>query len=195
MLLLVTDIFCRRFLPHYGDRTVDQMTQAARSGKQNIVEGSEAAMTSSETEVKLVNVGRASLQELREDYEDYLKKHAMPLWDKHHPRFDNMLRYCRSHNSVHDYRPLAATLPAEAFFNMAVTLCHITDRMLGSYLKLLETRFVTQGCIKERIHALRTSYRQEQDRRPLQLEEENQRLKAEIETLKQQIHNTTHPQP
>ena len=60
VLVLLTDVFCRRFLPPYGDRTVDQMTQAARSGKQNIVEGSETAMTSTETEVKLVNVGRAS---------------------------------------------------------------------------------------------------------------------------------------
>ena len=84
---MLTDVFCKRFLPLYGDRTVDQMNQAARSGKQNIVEGSEAAMTSSETEVKLVNVGRASLQELREDYEDYLNKHSLPLWDKRHPRF------------------------------------------------------------------------------------------------------------
>ena len=73
-LVLLTDIFCKRFLPAYGDRTVDQMNMAARSGKQNIVEGCEAAMTSTETELKLVNVGRSSFQELREDYEDYLKK-------------------------------------------------------------------------------------------------------------------------
>ena len=74
VLVLLTGHFCRRFLPSFGDRTVDQMNQAARSGKQNIVEGSEAAMTSSETEVKLINVARASLQELRDDYQDYLKK-------------------------------------------------------------------------------------------------------------------------
>jgi hypothetical protein len=115
VLVLLTDVFCRRFLPLYGDRTVDQMTQAARSGKQNIVEGSEAAMTSTETEVKLVNVGRASFQELREDYEDYLKKHGLPLWDKTHPRFNNMLAFCRTRNEYADYRHLAETLGAEEF--------------------------------------------------------------------------------
>ena len=70
VLVLLTDVFCKRFLPARGDRTVDQMNMAARSGKQNIVEGSEAALTSSETELKLVNVGRSSFQELREDYQD-----------------------------------------------------------------------------------------------------------------------------
>lgn len=74
VLVLLTGHFCRRFLPSSGGRSVDQMNLPARSGKQNIVEGSEAAMTSSETEVKLINVARASLQELREDYQDYLKK-------------------------------------------------------------------------------------------------------------------------
>ena len=103
VLVVLTARFCQRFLPPYGDRTVDQMNQAARSGKQNIVEGSEAAMTSSETEVKLVNVGRASLQELREDYEDYLKKHSLPIWDRKHPRFEKMLAFYRTHNSLDDY--------------------------------------------------------------------------------------------
>ena len=159
VLVVLTDRFCKRFLPPYGDRTVDQMTQAARSGKQNIVEGSEAAMTSSETEVKLVNVGRASLQELREDYEDYLKKHSLPLWDKKHPRFEKMLAFCREHNTSDDYCHLAETLSAEEFCNMAITLCHITDKMADSYLHHLESRFVTEGGVKERMHAARTEYR------------------------------------
>ena len=64
----LTYIFCQRFLPKYGDRTVDQMVQAARSGKQNIVEGIEDGNTSTEMELKLLNVSRSSLQELREDY-------------------------------------------------------------------------------------------------------------------------------
>lgn len=191
VLVLLTDVFCRRFLPAHGDRTVDQMNQAARSGKQNIVEGSEAALTSSETEVKLVNVGRASLQELREDYEDYLKKHTLPLWDKGHPRFDNMLAFCRSRNDYADYRHLAETLPAEEFCNMAITLCRITDKMLDSYLQHLEKQFVTQGGVKERMHAARTGYRQEQDLRLQELEEENRNLKAEIQFLKQRLEALT----
>ena len=189
VLVVLTDRFCKRFLPPYGDRTVDQMTQAARSGKQNIVEGSEAAMTSSETEVKLVNVGRASLQELREDYEDYLKKHSLPLWDKKHPRFEKMLAFCREHNTSADYCHLAETLSAEEFCNMAITLCHITDKMADSYLHHLESRFVTEGGVKERMHAARTSYRKQQDSRMQALEEENRLLKAEIVALRKKLAN------
>ena len=71
-----TVAFCRRFLPAHGDRTVDQMTQAARSCKQNIAEGSAASGTSKETEIKLTNVARATLDELIEDYLDWLKTHG-----------------------------------------------------------------------------------------------------------------------
>ena len=80
-LYQLTVVFCRRFLPLYGDRTVDQMVQAARSGKQNIVEGSEDGKTSTEMELKLLNVARASIGELREDYEDYLKSHSFGYMD------------------------------------------------------------------------------------------------------------------
>ena len=75
-----TVVFCRRFLPQYGDRTVDQMTQAARSCKQNIAEGSAAAGASLETQIKLTNVARATLDELLEDYLDYLKAHGSAEW-------------------------------------------------------------------------------------------------------------------
>lgn len=77
VLVLLTDVFCKRFLPLYGDRRVDQMNMAARCGKQNIVEGCEDGQTSTEMEVRLVNVGRSSFQELREDYEDYLKRNNL----------------------------------------------------------------------------------------------------------------------
>jgi len=76
-----TNDFCARFLKK-GDRTVDQMIQAARSGKQNIVEGCEASGISAETEIKLLGVARASLEELLEDYRDHLRTHALPLWKK-----------------------------------------------------------------------------------------------------------------
>ena len=72
VLYQLTYVFTRRFLPAYGDRTVDQMVQAARSGKQNIVEGTADGVTSTELELKLLNVARASIQELLEDYEDYI---------------------------------------------------------------------------------------------------------------------------
>ena len=182
VLVQLTGVFCRRFLPPYGDRIVDQMVQAARSGKQNIVEGSEDGKTSTEMELKLLNVARASIGELREDYEDYLKGHSLPLWDNKHPRFDGMLSFCREHNDYADYEKLAEKMSAEEFCNMAITVCRMTDKMLVSYLEHLEQRFVTEGGIKERMHSARTGYRQEQDAKFAALEEENRRLK---EILKQ----------
>jgi len=73
--------FCQRFLTR-GDRTIDQMIQAARSGKQNIAEGSKASGTSKETEIKLTNVARASLEELLVDFHDFLRVRDMRIWEK-----------------------------------------------------------------------------------------------------------------
>ncbi len=187
VLVQLTAVFCKRFLPLYGDRTVDQMNMAARSCKQNIVEGSEAAMTSTESELKLVNVGRSSFQELREDYEDYLKKRNLPIWGKEHPRYEKMVSFCRQHNDYDAYKVLANNLSAEEYCNMAITLCHITDRMFENYLKHLEKTFINEGGIKERMHAARTGYRQQQDRRLQELEQENAQLKTEIAVLKEQL--------
>lgn len=177
ILYQLTVVFCRRFLPPYGDRTVDQMVQAARSGKQNIVEGSEDGKTSTEMELKLLNVARSSIGELREDYEDYIKSHSLQRWDKKHPRFNGMLLFCRGHNEFADYVAIAEKMTSEELCNMAITLCHLTDKMLVSYLGFLEQRFVTEGGIKERMYSARTGYRQEQDNKMAALERENQRLK------------------
>lgn len=177
ILYRLTVVFCRRFLPPYGDRTVDQMVQAARSGKQNIVEGSEDGKTSTEMELKLLNVARSSIGELREDYEDYIKSHSLQRWDKKHPRFNGMLLFCRGHNEFADYVAIAEKMTSEELCNMAITLCHLTDKMLVSYLGFLEQRFVTEGGIKERMYSARTGYRQEQDNKMAALERENQRLK------------------
>ena len=187
VLVLLTDVFCKRFLPLYGDRRVDQMNMAARCGKQNIVEGCEEGLTSSKMEVNLVNVGRASFQELREDYEDYLKRNNLPVWDKDHPRFNGMVNFCRQNNRWEAYQELASKLSAEEFCNMALSLCHITDKMFDGYLKHLEKRFIEEGGIKERMHAARTDYREGIDRRLRELEAENQRLKAENEELKSRL--------
>ncbi len=179
----LTIVFCHRFLPAHGDRTVDQMVQAARSGKQNIIEGSEDGVTSSEMEIKLLNVARASLHELCEDYMDYLKSHGLPVWSPQHPRYSTMLQFCHSHNDYTDYQPFVQKLSDEEMANMAVTLCHQTDLMMKSYLGKLEEAFVTQGGIKVRMHAARTGYRQAQDRRLSQLEEENRALREQLARL------------
>lgn len=184
VLYRMTVVFCKRFLPVHGDRTVDQMVQAARSGKQNIVEGSEDGKTSTEMELKLINVARSSLQELREDYEDFLKSHNLSIFTVGHPRYDSMLTYCRSHNLYSDYEPFVNRWNAEDFCNTALTLCHMTDRMMSSYLEYLQKEFVTKGGIKERMHSARTGYRQNQDRILEETKAENARLKAENASLR-----------
>ncbi len=179
--------FCKRFLPHYGDRTVDQMVQAARSGKQNIVEGSEDGQTSSEMEIKLLNVARGSLQELQADYHDYLNTHHLQIWAKDSERQQRLRNYCRSHNDYADYSHLIDKMSDEEMANMMLTLCHQTDKMMCAYIEKLEHRFVTEGGIKERMYAARTGYRQQQDAHMRALEAENQQLKARIKELEEEI--------
>ena len=180
VIFQLTYIFCKRFLPKYGDRTVDQMVQAARSSKQNIVEGIEDGSTSTEMELKLLNVARGSLRELREDYDDYLHTRGLTCWGKEHPRYNSMLNFCRANNKAECYLPYAGKWTAEEF-------CHITDKMMCSYLKVLERRFVEQGGIKERMHAARTGYRQAQDELLEKLKVENERLKAEVKRLEAEL--------
>ena len=187
VLYQLTVEFCHRFLPPHGDRTVDQMVQAARSGKQNIVEGSKDGQTSSEMEIKLLNVARGSLQELRSDYQDYLNTHHLHTWEKDYPRQRRLREYCHRHNDYSDYEPLLGKMNDEEMANLALTLCHQTDRMMCAYIAKLEERFVKEGGIKERMYAARTGYRQQQDERMRALEAENRQLRAEVEALKQQL--------
>lgn len=177
-LYQMTVVFCKRFLPEFGDRTVDQMVQAARSGKQNIVEGLADGKTSTEMQLKLLNVARASIQELREDYHDYLKAKGLSRWNKGSERFQKMINFCKEHNECQHYEPYFYKWSAEEMANTGLTLCHMTDSMMNKFLKHLEQQFVTQGGIKERMYAARTGYRQQQDARMAALEAENARLKA-----------------
>ena len=186
-LYQLTVEFCHRYLPAYGDRTVDQMVQAARSGKQNIVEGSEDGQTSSEMEIKLLNAARGSLQELRADYHDYLNTHHLRTWDVDNERQQRLREFCHSHNDYSDYEPLVAKMNDEEMANMALTLCHQTDKMMCAYIEKLEKQFVTEGGIKERMYAARTGYRQEQDAHMQALEAENQQLKKRIKELEEEL--------
>lgn len=186
-LYQLTVEFCHRFLPPYGDRTVDQMVQAARSGKQNIVEGSEDGQTSSEMEIKLLNVARGSLQELRSDYQDYLNTHHLQLWEPDNPRQQRLRAFCHSHNDYGDYAPLLPKMNDEEMANLALTLCHQTDKMMCSYIEGLERQFVTQGGIKERMYAARTGFRKEQDAHMQALEAENQLLRKRIKEIEEKL--------
>ncbi len=179
-------VFCNRFIHLYKDRTRDQVIQAARSCKQNIVEGLADGVTSTEMQLKLLNVARASLKELREDYEDYLKSRHLHFYVAGDSRYDDMLNYCRHHNQLTDYEPFFHRWNDEEMCNYALTLCHMIDRMMMSYLKKLEREFVTEGGIKERMHRARTGYRQQQDERLKQLEKEVQRLKQALSSAQAQ---------
>lgn len=141
----MTVLFCRRFLPAHGDRTVDQMTQAARSCKQNIAEGSASSGTSKETELKLTNVARASLDELLEDYLDYLKAHDSSPWTMHDERAVTAKRLGREHSDWEYWRSIFASRPAEVCCNLAITLIHQTRSLLDSLIKHLEADFVKHG--------------------------------------------------
>lgn len=191
-LFQMTFVFCDRFLPKHGDRTVDQMIQAARSGKQNIIEGSEDSKTSTEMELRLLNVARSSTQELREDYKDYLLTRKFALWDKEHPRYAKMRDFTRAHNMLEDYEPYFTRWTAEEMANIGYTLCCQIDVMMNGYLATLEERFRKEGGIKERMHRVRTGYRAEQDRKMREMEttirwqeERIRQLEAELKRLKE----------
>jgi four helix bundle suffix protein len=162
------------FTQHYlgkGDRTVDQMVQAARSGKQNIAEGNQAAATSSETEIKLTNVAKASLEELLDDYEDYLRVRSLPQWTKGHPRYEKMRAYARSKEFMETYAVRLPQMDDEMIANLSITLIHQAMSMLQRLLTTMQSRFVTEGGIKERMHQARTGFRQGQDTRLEELEQ------------------------
>lgn len=187
VLYQMTYIFTRRFLPAYGDRTVDQMVQAARSGKQNIVEGTADGVTSMELELKLLNVARSSIQELLEDYEDYLPAHRLTKWTPKHPRFDRMLAFCRQHNFLADYEPFFEKWTAEEMANIGISLCRMVDKMMMTYQKKKDEEFVTEGGIRERMTAARLGYRTNQRECIARLQQEVDSLKRENAMLKEKI--------
>lgn len=191
VLYQMTYVFCKRFLARHGDRTVDQMVQAARSGKQNIVEGFSAGVTSTETELKLLNVARASLKELKEDYVDYLRSRNLALWDSAHPRYDGLLKFCRAHNKLEEYEGFFEKWTDEELANCANTLCHMVDKMMATHLKNKETDFTENGGIRERMTAARIGRRKSQNEEIAELRAENERLKAEIASLRRELKMAT----
>ncbi len=187
VLYQMTYIFCKRFLPKHGDRTVDQMVQAARSGKQNIVEGCADGVTSTEMELKLLNVARGSIKELKEDYLDYIRSRGLTLWNAKHPRYDGLLNFCRTHNALEDYEPFFDKWTDEELANCANTLCHMVDRMLTTHLAKKEADFTENGGIRERMTAARLGRRQTQNEEIAALKAENASLRREIAALKARL--------
>lgn len=185
----LTKIFCDRFLPKYGDRTVDQMVQAARSVKQNIAEGLSDGQTSLEVELKLLGIARGSNQELLEDYTDYIKHHSLHDWATTKPdRYNKLNTYCKSHNETTDYQPYFNQWTDEEMANTAITLCHMVDRMISNFITSRDKEFTTEGGIRERMTAARLDQRETQKEIIARLQAENTRLKVENARLQAEIH-------
>ena len=151
--------FCERFLVR-RDRTVDQMGQAARSGKQNIAEGSQAAGTSTETEIKLTSVARSSLEELLVDYEDFLRVRGLRRWDGDSPqsRFIRALG-ARHDETYEDYREYCETRSAEVVANIAICLVCQATFLLDRQIRRLEADFLKRGGVRERMTRARVEER------------------------------------
>lgn len=154
----MTFFFCEHFMQK-GDRTVDQMIQAARSGKQNIIEGCAASTTSTKTEIKLINVAKASLKELLEDYEDFLKTRGHRQWTIGSKEFEAMRRLGREHNDAAFFMELIATRPPQTIANMAIILINQADYLLFKQLERLENDFIENGGFSERMTKIRREKR------------------------------------
>jgi len=154
----ITYYFVHTYLRR-GDRTIDQMQQAARSGKQNIAEGSMDAATSKEMEIKLINVAKASLIELYEDYMDYLRTRNYRIWEDASIEQNKMREIARKHNDSAFYMNLVKTRPPETIANIAICLLKQTDYLLAKYLEKLGSQFLKEGGFKERMASLRLNNR------------------------------------
>lgn len=189
VLYQLTQLFCQRFLKQYGDRTVDQMIQAARSTKQNIVEGSSDGQTSMEVELKLLGIARGSNQELLEDYQDYIKRKGLTEWYGKHPRFKAMHDFCRKHFKFEDYKDLFPKMNDEEMANMAICLCHQVDAALNKYIERKDRQFTTEGGIRERMTAARLEQRASQKEIIERQAREIAALKEEVARLKALLRN------
>ncbi len=184
-----TVLFCRRFLPKFGDRTVDQMTQAARSCKQNIAEGSAASGTSKETEIKLTNVARATLDELIEDLLDWLKSHSAAIWAISDARSQAARAFAVKHPEWETWKPFFETRPPETVANLLLTLCHQTRFMLDKMIARQEEDFKKYGGVRERMHAARTAVRGEEWDKGIYSRLDDAKTAAELDGIAAEIHN------
>lgn len=191
VLYQMTKVFCARYLPKFGDRTVDQMVQSARSIKQNIVEGFTDGQTSSEVEIKLLGIARGSNQELLEDYLDYLKYNNIPEWRGNNTRFEALHAFCREHSELADFQPYFDRWNDEEIANCCICMCHMVDKGLESYIKMLDKQFVEEGGIRERMTAARLEKRTTQKEQIAQLQAEVAALRQENAHLRAKLARET----
>ena len=153
-----TVYFCKRFFYKY-DRTIDQMVQAARSGKQNIVEASMASGTSKETEIKLTNVARASQEELLNDYRDFLRTNYKE-WGKEHPYYKRLTELIKNPDGNYEtFKKAIENENPEICVNAMIGLVRVTSYLLARQLKRLEEDFLKEGGLRERMTKSRITER------------------------------------
>lgn len=151
-------LFCRKYLSSMVDkRTIEQMQQAARSGKQNIVEG--VLEKSSKLEINLLSVSRASFGELLEDYKDYLRTYGLSVWDKNHPKLLILQSLKITDNISVASRWKAWTCEPERFANLMITLLFKEMFMLDKFIAILEKNFIETGGYTENLLKKRLNYR------------------------------------
>ena len=155
--------FCQRWVDRtkrsYRSRTSEQMVQAARSGKQNIAEASQTSGTSKKTELKLLGVARASLEELLQDFLDFLRQRGLSVWGKEHPKTKEIRRLAyRTNRSYRTYRSYLEKDP-EVAANTMICLIHQANFLLDRQIKALEKGFLEEGGFTERLYRKRTEYR------------------------------------
>lgn len=154
-----TIYFTKRFF-HRFDRTIDQMVQAARSGKQNIVEASMASGTSKEMEIKLTNVARASLEELKIDYQDFLRSNKLPIWGIDHRLTMRFREINKTPNASYaTYQKAIEHEQPEICANSMICLINIVSYLLSQQIKSLEKAFMNEGGLKERMTKARLEIR------------------------------------
>jgi four helix bundle suffix protein len=160
-----TAVFCDRFIDRRS-RTHDQMVQAARSGKQNIAEGSMASGTSKKTELKLIGVARASLEELLVDFQDFLRQRGLCQWSKEHDKALAVRKLAHIKNrSYTTYKTYFEEAEPEVAANAAICLIHQTNYLLDRQLRALEQEFLDKGGFTERLYQAR-SRRRSAERKP-----------------------------
>jgi four helix bundle suffix protein len=184
VLYQLTQVFCQKFLPKYGDRTVDQMVQSARRVKQNIAEGSSDGQTSTEVEIRLLGISRGSNLELLEDFQDYLKRKGIGEWFGKNPRFEPLHQFCKNHSKYEDYQALLPKMNDEELANMGICLCHQIDSALTKYIEKKDREFTTEGGIKERMTAARLEQRESQKEIIARQAQEIESLRKEVKRLK-----------
>jgi len=153
-----TYYFVHTFLQR-GDRTIDQMLQAARSGKQNISEGYSRAGTSADTAIRLIDVAKSSLIELHDDYCDFLRTRGFSKWEENSKEWQAMRDLGRKHNDSAFYLQLVKTRPPETIANMMICLQKQTDYLLAKLLEKMEKKFLEEGGFKERMTRMRVEKR------------------------------------